>query len=335
MKPTITVFTPAYKNESTLAGCVSSILSQTIQPCEIVTVADGDAPSWEQAERLGVTVLGDRMGPNRGLAYSCNIALSHCKSEFFVKVDSDVELMPDWLERCVDHFRGAHQIVGVGGRLIETYCSTIADQWRIYFLPQHYGPHTQSDVLLFGADCVFRTEALRAVDGWDGRYRTNYEDMDISKRLLAAGGCTFYDSEAIAHHYHPNTLDSVLTAFWRYSQPVAEDAGSYASAEAAIPLIATNRWAAAERIALCIKSNLYHLLYPSHQLFSHLCSKDVAYLESKGIDPAPYVAAVDKSPFVPNVSPALLETSRMIYENEHHSRLDDGRRAEVACGTSC
>lgn len=63
---------------------------------------------------------------------------------------------------------------------------------------------------------VFRTEVLRKLSGYDHRYRTNYEDVDLSIRLLQAGYRLCFDPRAVMRHMRRDTFSSVLRTSWRW-----------------------------------------------------------------------------------------------------------------------
>src|SRR5207247_7549056 len=141
---------------------------------ELFVVDDGSPDrSAEIARRLGVRVIAHP--ENRGLVAACNTALEHGTGDFLTKLDGDIELSPMWLERAMGAFTDP-AVAGVGGRVTEYYQATVPDQWRRAFMCQHWGLERIDDVHgLFGADCIYRVRGLRSVNGWNVRYRNNYE----------------------------------------------------------------------------------------------------------------------------------------------------------------
>lgn len=277
----VTVYTPAYACRDTLKRCLRSIFTQTY-PIHEVVVVDDQSPddSVALARRLGAKVFTH--DANRGLAASCNTALRHAQGEFFVKIDSDLELHPAWLEHAMAAFEG-EQVVGVGGRLVEHRTATIPDRWRRAFMPQHWGPDRLDDAPgLFGADCVFRTSALREVEGWDARYRTNFEDMDLSLRLKARGGQLVYEPRAWARHLRRDDLVSVLRTFWSWYSPPLRDRGAYASLAHAASAISQNHAVVNQRVNACVQNGWGELLYPTFLLYFWLCLRDVQYVHRLG-----------------------------------------------------
>lgn len=281
---TVTAYTPVF--DSRPERTIESIRRQTYPVASIVTVEDGgDDGPWIRAEAADITIYRDHGRENRGLAASCNTALKHCETDLFMKVDSDVELSPTWLETAVDHFK-RQGVLGVGGRLVEGGPLSIPSLWRSRFMPQQYGDTCKPVRILFGADCVFRTEALRAVGGWDEKYRKNYEDCDLCLRLFGRegppdpAGRLVYCPDALASHSRTDTVRSVLRNHWHWFKDKAEQEGLY-SGSSYLPLTARNR--GLTELYLKMGSDCPWLAFPSWLLYWHHCMADLIHLSPLGI----------------------------------------------------
>ena len=67
-----------------------------------------------------------------------------------------------------------------------------------------------------GANTMFRKASLQAIGGYDEKFRTNGEDVDICRRLYRDGGVLVYEPSAVAFHSRRDTLRSVLNMQWRH-----------------------------------------------------------------------------------------------------------------------
>ena len=103
------------------------------------------------------------------------------------------------------------------GRLFDSVLDTIGDRWRAAHLNQDWGL-TPSDApaFLFGNNTLLRRSAVLAAGGYDERLRTNGEDVDISRKLLAAGHKLSYQADAVVHHLRRDSAASALATYWRY-----------------------------------------------------------------------------------------------------------------------
>ena len=69
---------------------------------------------------------------------------------------------------------------------------------------------------LGGFGVVYRVEVLRKLGGYDERFRTNYEDVDLCARVLEAGHKALFDPRAVMRHMRRDSFSSVLRTSWRW-----------------------------------------------------------------------------------------------------------------------
>jgi glycosyltransferase involved in cell wall biosynthesis len=282
----VSVYCTAYDCRRTLKDSVEAIRSSSYRLRELITVYDGGPGEvWPMAEALGIRVCREH-NENKGLAASCNTALRNCEGDFLAKVDSDVELAPFWLARAMPHFLD-DRIAGVGGRMVEGFANTLPMRWRARFMPQHWGNELSYDPpFLFGADCIFRVSALKKVGGWDEKYRTNYEDVDLCQRLKTAGFLVVYEPKCLARHRRHDSVGLVVENFWRWHKDAVDNAGGFASMENAGKAITWNVRTTAEHFKALMNEGAYDLVYPSLLLFFTRCIQDLAYLVKRGAVPS-------------------------------------------------
>lgn len=219
MDKRVTAYVPCYNAERYLAATLRGLLAQTHEIAEIIVVDDGSVDNTAGvAAQFPVTLL--RHGANRGLAAARNTGIRHARHELIASVDADVVPSPTWLERLMHKFPDA-SIAGAGGRCVEQFQTTAADRWRGLHLVQDLGEHdciiTPADNKgLSGFAAVFQKAAIERVGGYNERYRTNWEDWDMSVRLREAGYALIYCPEAVAVHMRMDTPMSVVRTAWRW-----------------------------------------------------------------------------------------------------------------------
>jgi len=216
---TVTAYIPCYNGEKYLPDTINAILRQTRPPDEVLIIDDGSTDnSAEVASRFPVRVI--RHAGNQGLAAARNTALSHAQYELLAAFDVDAVAEPAWLEYLLEAF-GDGQIAGAGGRLIENFREAPADLWRALQLSQDLGEapiemEWPTPKRLGGFGTVFRVDALKKMGGYDERFRTNYEDVDLCKRVLEAGYKTKFEPRAVMRHMRRDSFSSVLRTAWRW-----------------------------------------------------------------------------------------------------------------------
>ncbi len=219
MNKTVSAYVPCYNAERYLAATLRGLFAQTHAIDEIIVVDDGSVDNTAQvAQQFPVKLL--RHSANEGLAAARNTAIRHARHDLIASVDADVVPSPTWLERLLEKFTDTN-VAGAGGRCVEQFQTTAADRWRGLHLVQDLG---ERDCIiapldnkgLSGFAAVFRKAAIQQVGGYNERYRTNWEDWDISVRLREAGYALIYCPDAVAVHMRTDTPMSVVRTAWRW-----------------------------------------------------------------------------------------------------------------------
>lgn len=214
----ISVYIPAYNAEEFLSRAIEGVLAQTRPVDEILVIDDGsrDATAGIAARYPAVTLV--RHERNLGLSAARNTAFRAARNELVASLDADCVPERTWLAALVSHLKDS-RVVGVGGRLIESVRSTVADRWRCAHLRQERGESLLLNTnFLFGCNNIYRKSAVIAVGGYNEALRTNAEDADISRRLHVQGWNMVYEPEARATHLRHDTIGSILDTSWRWGQ---------------------------------------------------------------------------------------------------------------------
>lgn len=182
-----------------LRGFFDSLLAQRLPTREIrVLVRDNGS----RDETLGqLTALrheiGSRFaeflidsGPNVGFGRGHNANLGRAASPFFLVSNVDLEFEPDTLiELLAEARRDAAEVAAWECRQ------------KPYEHPKHYDPVTGRTLWCSSACVMYRTEALRAIGGYEPRLFLYGEDVEISYRLRDHGHTLRYVPRAgVLHH---------------------------------------------------------------------------------------------------------------------------------------
>jgi GT2 family glycosyltransferase len=210
----VAVVIPNYNGERWLPGVLDSVAAQTLAPAELLVVDDGstDGSLALLGERFpGVRVLA--LARNGGFARAANAGIAAASADAVALVNTDVLLAPDWLERAAAALAAAPAAASVATKLVDL------DDPRILY--------DAGDVLRRDGACeqrgrferdagrydepgevfsacagaaLYRRAAVLAAGGFDERFGTYLEDVDLGLRLRLAGWTCRWEPRAVARH---------------------------------------------------------------------------------------------------------------------------------------
>ena len=168
--PTVSVLVPCYNAEPYLRQALDSVAAQTLPPLECIVVDDGSTDaSAEIAAEYGPPFRLIRQA-NQGRAAANNRALAEVRGELVMFLDADDFWLPEMIEAQVQ------TIVRTGAAM--AYCPAIrCDQAGVDLpdqvarpLPENCLPELLRANRLNGCGACVRTDVLRQVGGFDGRF---------------------------------------------------------------------------------------------------------------------------------------------------------------------
>jgi len=205
---TVAICIPTYNQAPYLERSVRSALAQT-HPCE-VWVSD-DASTDETAEvmaRLAADfpqIKHFRQKANLGMSGNPRWIVKQPESEFIVKLDSDDELYPTYVEELVKAML-AHPSAGYAHAAVQQINGSGAKE-RLRFLARDSGFQDGEDSLWSSVTgyrvaaniCMFRRKALQQVD----YYKIDLsfaDDWDLAVRLADGGWGNVYINKVLANY---------------------------------------------------------------------------------------------------------------------------------------
>ncbi|MGV3637800.1 MAG: glycosyltransferase family 2 protein, partial [Flavobacteriales bacterium] len=194
-----------------------------------VIVADNastdDSEVWVERQHPSIRVI--RIATNLGFAGGYNAALEQVQADRYLLLNSDVEVMPGWLET-LNGYLNAHprmaacqpkvlsqrqperfEHAGAAGGFIDRngypFC-----RGRIFEITEEdHGQYDDEREVFWatGACLLIRAEAFHAAGGFDAALFAHMEEIDLCWRLRRMGWTIGYTSKAVVHHVGGGSLD--------------------------------------------------------------------------------------------------------------------------------
>jgi len=205
----VSVLVCTYNGARTLEQTCTAIARLDYLSMEVIVVDDGSTDdSAEIARSHGFAVISTA---NCGLSSARNTAIAAATGEIVAFIDDDAVPDPHWLTYLVDTFERTDFVAVGGPNLPVPGDGAVADAVAA-------APGNPIHVLLTdreaehipGCNAAFRTAALREVGGFDPRFRTAGDDVDVCWRLQDRGGRIGYCAAALVWHHRRRQVRAYL-----------------------------------------------------------------------------------------------------------------------------
>lgn len=163
---------------------------------------------------------------NLGFAEGYNQALKQVKADYFILLNSDVEVTPHWIEKCMLLFKTNKRIAAIQPKILNfekphlfEYAGAAGgyiDKFGYPFCRGRILNRVEADVSQYnkatpifwasGACMFVKAEAFNKVGGFDGDFWAHMEEIDLCWRLKSIGYEIWYQPESVVFHLGGGTL---------------------------------------------------------------------------------------------------------------------------------
>jgi GT2 family glycosyltransferase len=208
--PRISIVVCTYNGSRTLRDCMEGIREIEYPDFETIVVDDGSTDGVGRiAAEYGVRVIRTE---NRGLSAARNTGWQAATGEIIAYTDDDARPDPHWLQYLAWAFRNTRH-AAIGGPNI----APPGDGWIAECVanapggPMHVLVADAEAEHIPGCNMAFRRSALEAVGGFDPRFRTAGDDVDLCWRLQNHGWTLGFHPGAMVWHHRRNSVRT----YWR------------------------------------------------------------------------------------------------------------------------
>jgi glycosyltransferase involved in cell wall biosynthesis len=204
----VSVIIPTFNSGKTISACLNSIKSQTYGKCEIIIVDRLSKDSTTSiSKQYGCKIIESL--EKRSSAR--NLGASHASGDYFVFIDSDMQLSSTTIEECVrlsetssfDTLIVPEISTGMG-----FWSKCIALEKELYLNNE-----------LIESPCFFTRSSFLGIGGYDATLEAG-EDWDISTRLLKSNYRIGRVKSLIFHNEGQVTLSKLFRKKYYYGQSI-------------------------------------------------------------------------------------------------------------------
>lgn len=223
--PTFTVIIPTYNRPEALRACLESFtrLDYPAGAWELIVVNDGGELSFTAVDEALAAQLPLQLltVPHAGPAAARNSGAKRATGELLAFTDDDCQVTPDWLRVFAAGFADGRW-GALGGYSQTPFLQNKAEQaWQYLtdFLNRFMRDDEGNALLLLSNNAAYRQELFARLGGFNQSFPlAAAEDMELSYRLLLAGGRQRLLPQAVVWHYHHLTGWGYLKQQFRYGR---------------------------------------------------------------------------------------------------------------------
>lgn len=208
--PRISVVVCSYNGSRTIRDTLQGLSRLDYPDYEVIVVNDGSRDSTpEIAREFDVRLISTE---NRGLSNARNTGWQEATGEIVAYIDDDAYPDKDWLTYIAHTFLTS-TFMGVGGPNIAPSDNGIFTNSVVHAPggPVHVLLSDRVAEHIAGCNMAFRREALSAVGGFDPRFRTAGDDVDICWQIQEKGWKIGFNAAAVVWHYRRGSLKT----YWK------------------------------------------------------------------------------------------------------------------------
>ncbi|MEL6866052.1 MAG: riboflavin biosynthesis protein RibF, partial [Bacteroidota bacterium] len=225
--PAVAIVILNYNGRQYLEQFLPSLHKSTYANFQIHLADNGssdDSIEWLTANYPDIQIHD--LKENHGFAQGYNLALEALESDYFVLLNSDVEVSPNWIEPIIDlmekeanigacqpkvlayHHRDHFEHAGAAGGWIDHLGYPFCRGRMFDTVEKDQGQYDQVSEIFWASGAAFfvRPQLFKALGGFDGDYFAHMEEIDLCWRIKKAGYRVVVQPESRVYHVGGGTL---------------------------------------------------------------------------------------------------------------------------------
>ncbi len=225
--PKVAVVILNWNGRNYLEQFLPSVLSTTYSNYEVIIADNGstdDSIDFLKSHYPGIGFVS--FPTNYGFAKGYNEALKKVEADYYILLNSDVEVQPAWLQPMVDLLEGNKEIAACQPKILSYTNKTMfeyagaAGGWldkfgypfakgRVFDISEvDNGQYDQSEPIFWasGAALFIRPAVFREMKGFDEYFFAHQEEIDLCWRIQLSGYKIYSCPSAVVYHVGGGTL---------------------------------------------------------------------------------------------------------------------------------
>lgn len=216
-----------YNGREFLGTFLPSILASTYSNTQIYVADNGsDDSSIAYVQSMFPSVRIIDLEENHGFAKGYNLALEQVESDYYIILNSDVEVTPNWIEPIIELMERDRTVAACQPKILSYQEKTQfehagaaggwIDKWGYPFcrgrvfnsVEQDEGQYDKTQEIFWasGAALFIRANLFHNIGGFDEDYFAHMEEIDLCWRLKRAGYKIMVRPKSVVYHVGGGTL---------------------------------------------------------------------------------------------------------------------------------
>ena len=227
MQPSVAIVILNFNGRNYLERFLPSVIASTYSNKKIVLADNAsidDSIEFVRVHFPSVEIILNTQ--NDGFAGGYNWALQHVEAEYYVLLNSDVEVTENWIEPIIDLMRSNEKIAACQPKLLSYHQPHLFEYagasggWidslgypfsrgRIFDVLENEAHQYDSTEEVFwatGAAMFVRSKVFHALNGFDASFFAHQEEIDLCWRMQLAGYKIFVCPQSVVYHVGAGTL---------------------------------------------------------------------------------------------------------------------------------
>lgn len=213
--PFISIIIVNYNGKSYLEKCLKSLAEINYHNIEIILVDNNSSDSsLEYVKDNYPNTIILKLDKNYGFAKPNNMATKIAKGEYFLFLNNDTEVTPNFINELLTASEADQSIAVLQSLLLKPNCEVdssgdFIDKLGVVYNSKKIPDNVRPISSARGASMLVRRDAFEKLDGFDEKFFVSFEDVDLGWRAWILGYKVVLVPQSIVYHIGGQTIKTI------------------------------------------------------------------------------------------------------------------------------